>query len=163
MHIAAAGEALAFAEAIGLDARACWEVIREGAAASFMLDDRGERMLDDAFTPPKSALEIFVKDMGLVTAAAREHAYPSPLAAVAEQLYVAGKRAGLSRLDDASIITLLRGSPHERGRETPAGTAAPCLGSERSSSSSPAVPAVGWNCSPTAARSRRCRSPARTG
>ena len=111
MHIAAAGEALAFAEAIGLDARACWEVIREGAAASFMLDDRGERMLDDAFTPPKSALEIFVKDMGLVTAAAREHAYPSPLAAVAEQLYVAGKRAGLSRLDDASIITLLRGDP----------------------------------------------------
>ena len=110
VHIAAAGEALAFAEAMGLDARACWEVIREGAAASFMLDDRGARMLDGEAEPAKSAMEIFVKDMGLVTGAARENGYPSPLAAVAEQLYLAGSRAGLGRLDDSSIIRLFRGS-----------------------------------------------------
>jgi len=109
VHIAAAAEGLAFAEAIGLDARACWEVIREGAAASFMLDDRGARMLDDAFEDPKSALDIFVKDMGLVTDAARQNAYPAPLATVAEQLYVAGRRAGLGRLDDSSLIKILRG------------------------------------------------------
>jgi 3-hydroxyisobutyrate dehydrogenase len=108
VHIAAAGEALAFAEALGLDARATWEVIRDGAAASFMLDDRGERMLDGEVEPAKSALEIFVKDMGLVTAAARENTYPTPLASVAEQLYLAGSRAGLSRLDDSSIIRLFR-------------------------------------------------------
>jgi 3-hydroxyisobutyrate dehydrogenase len=109
VHIAAAAEALAFAEAMGLDARACWEVLRDGAAASFMLDDRGARMLDGDFTAPKSALDIFVKDMGLVTDAARERTYPSPLAAVAEQLYLAGSRAGLGGLDDSSVITLLRG------------------------------------------------------
>jgi 3-hydroxyisobutyrate dehydrogenase len=45
VHIAAAAEALAYAEAMGLDAAATWQVIREGAAASFMLDDRGERMV----------------------------------------------------------------------------------------------------------------------
>jgi len=109
VHIAAAAEGLAFAEAMGLDARACWEVLREGAAASFMLDDRGARMLDDAFEDPKSALDIFVKDMGLVTDAARQNAYPAPLATVAEQLYVAGRRAGLGRLDDSSLIKILRG------------------------------------------------------
>jgi 3-hydroxyisobutyrate dehydrogenase/putative dehydrogenase len=109
VHIAAAAEALAFADALGLDARACWEVLRDGAAASFMLDDRGERMLDEAFEPPKSALDIFVKDMGLVMAAARDGGQPSPLAAAAEQLYLAGSRAGLGRLDDSSLITLLRG------------------------------------------------------
>jgi 3-hydroxyisobutyrate dehydrogenase/putative dehydrogenase len=109
VHIAAAAEGLAFAEAIGLDARACWEVIRDGAAASFMLDDRGARMLDDAFEDPKSALDIFVKDMGLVTDAARQNAYPAPLATIAEQLYVAGRRAGLGRLDDSSLIKILRG------------------------------------------------------
>ena len=109
VHIAAAAEGLAFAEAIGLDARACWEVIRDGAAASFMLDDRGARMLDDAFEDPKSALDIFVKDMALVTDAARQNAYPAPLATVAEQLYVAGRRAGLGRLDDSSLIKILRG------------------------------------------------------
>jgi 3-hydroxyisobutyrate dehydrogenase len=108
VHIAAAAEALAFAEALELDARACWEVIRDGAAASFMLDDRGARMLDEAFEEPKSALDIFVKDMGLVAQAARDAGYPAPLSAVAEQLYRAGSRAGMGRLDDSSIIRLLR-------------------------------------------------------
>jgi 3-hydroxyisobutyrate dehydrogenase/putative dehydrogenase len=109
VHIAAAAEGLAFAEAMGLDARACWEVIRDGAAASFMLDDRGARMVDNAFDEAKSALDIFVKDMGLVTDAARQNTYPTPLATVAEQLYVAGRRAGLGRLDDSSLINVLRG------------------------------------------------------
>jgi 3-hydroxyisobutyrate dehydrogenase len=109
IHIAAAAEGLAFAEALGLDPRATWEVLREGAAASFMLDDRGERMVDGAFDEAKSALDIFVKDMGLVTEAAREESYPTPLAAAAEQLYRAGRRAGLGRRDDSSLIEVLRG------------------------------------------------------
>ena len=121
VHIAAAAEALAFAEAIGLDTRACWEVIRDGAAASFMLDDRGTRMLDNAFEEPKSALDIFVKDMGLVTDAARQNDYPTPLATVAEQLYLAGQRAGLGRLDDSSLINVLRGARATPGPPTVGG------------------------------------------
>src|SRR5687767_10215045 len=66
VHIAAAAEALAFAEALGLDPRFVFETIRHGAANSFMLEDRGERMLQEEYVPPKSALDIFVKDMGLV-------------------------------------------------------------------------------------------------
>ncbi len=108
VHIAAAAEALALAEALGLDARACWEVVRGGAAASFMLDDRGARMVDGDFEDPRSALDIFVKDMGLVTDAARQADYPAPLAAAAEQLFAAGRRAGLGRLDDSSVIEVLR-------------------------------------------------------
>jgi 3-hydroxyisobutyrate dehydrogenase len=118
VHIAVAAEALAFAEAMGLEARACWEVIRNGAAASFMLDDRGARMIDGAFEQPRSALDIFVKDMGLVTDAARRSTYPAPLAAAAEQLYLAGSRAGLGRLDDSSIIGLFRGGSAPPGAET---------------------------------------------
>jgi 3-hydroxyisobutyrate dehydrogenase len=109
VHIAVAAEALAFAEAMNLDARSCWEAIRDGAAASFMLEDRGARMLDGAFDDPKSALDIFVKDMGLVTDAARTSEFSTPLATVAEQLYSAGRSAGLGRLDDSSIIEVLRG------------------------------------------------------
>ena len=45
VHIAAAAEALAFAEALGLESADCWQVLREGAAASFMFDDRGARMV----------------------------------------------------------------------------------------------------------------------
>ena len=109
VHIAAAAEGLAFAEALGLDARACWEVLREGAAASFMLDDRGARMVDGAFEDAKSALDIFVKDMGLVTGAAQEHDYAAPMAAAAQELYAAGHEAGLGRLDDSALIKVLRG------------------------------------------------------
>ena len=109
VHIAAAAEGLAYAEALGLDAEACWEVIRHGAAASFMLDDRGGRMVHGAGEQVRSALDIFVKDMGLVLAAARENVYPAPLASVAEQLYLAGRRSGLGSADDSTLIQVLRG------------------------------------------------------
>jgi 3-hydroxyisobutyrate dehydrogenase len=109
VHIAAAAEALAYAEALGLDAAATWQVIREGAAASFMLNDRGERMVQPS-DEVKSALDIFVKDMGLVLDAGRANSFPSPLASAAEQLFLAGHRAGLGRRDDSSVIEVLRGN-----------------------------------------------------
>lgn len=109
VHIAVAAEALAFGESMGLDAGRTWEVLRHGAAASFMLDDRGARMVDDPSDEVRSALDIFVKDMGLVLGAARDHAYPAPLASAAEQLYTAGRRAGFGRRDDSAVIDVLRG------------------------------------------------------
>lgn len=110
VHVAVAAEALAYAEALGLDAGDTWEVLRHGAAASFMLDDRGARMIDNPNNDIRSATDIFVKDMGLVTAAAREKSYPTPLASAAEQLFLAGRRAGLGRADDSSLIQILRGT-----------------------------------------------------
>ncbi|MBK1787843.1 NAD(P)-dependent oxidoreductase [Prauserella cavernicola] len=108
VHIAAAAEALSLAEAMGLDAETTWDVIRGGAASSFMLDDRGARMVrgTDEVT---SALDIIVKDMGLVTDTARAGDHPTPLASAAEQLYLAGRRAGLARHDDSEIIRIARG------------------------------------------------------
>jgi len=109
VHIAAAAEALAFAEAIGLDPRASWSVIRTGAAASFMLDDRGERMVSGSFDEVRSALDIFVKDMGLVVDAATARQFPVPLAAAAADRYRAAAAAGLGRRDDSVLIELARG------------------------------------------------------
>jgi 3-hydroxyisobutyrate dehydrogenase len=74
-----------------------------------MLDDRGARMVDGTDCEVKSALDIFVKDMGLIADAARVNGYTAPLAAAAERLYIAGRRAGLGRLDDSSLIEVLRG------------------------------------------------------
>jgi 3-hydroxyisobutyrate dehydrogenase len=109
VHIAVAAEALAFAEALGLNARECWEVLRRGAAVSFMFEDRGPRMLDEKFEPPRSALDIFVKDMALVRGAARQTGFSTPLAETAEQIYLAGQRAGFGRLDDSVVIETMRG------------------------------------------------------
>lgn len=108
VHIAAAAEALAFAEALNLDARACWEVVRRGAAASFMLDDRGDRMTRPGDAQVTSALDIFVKDMRLVLDAGAASGAYMPLAVAAEALYMEGARAGLGRDDDSRLIDILR-------------------------------------------------------
>src|SRR5664280_1692094 len=71
---------------------------------------RGARMVDNPNNDILSTIDIFVKDMGLVTEAARTNAYPTPLASAAEQLYLAGRRAGLGRADDSSLIQILRGT-----------------------------------------------------
>ena len=108
VHIAAAAEALAFAGALGLDPAECWRVLRGGAAASFMFEDRGARMAEGQFDEVRSALDIFVKDMGLVGAAADEAGAWVPLAAAARQLYARGHDLGLGRLDDSALIEVLR-------------------------------------------------------
>jgi 3-hydroxyisobutyrate dehydrogenase len=108
VHIAAAAEALAYAESLGLDPRFVFETIRHGAANSFMLEDRGERMLEEEYVPPKSALDIFVKDMGLVDKAAEERGFEAPLAAAALEMYLAGRDAGLGAEDDSGVIRVFR-------------------------------------------------------
>jgi len=94
VHIAAAAEALAFAESLGLDPGECWRVLRDGAAASFMFEDRGQRMITGEFREPRSALDIFVKDMGLVSAAAEHAGAPAPLAGGRAAAVRAGARGG---------------------------------------------------------------------
>lgn len=109
VHIAAAGEALALADSMGLEVSRVHKVLGTGAAASFMFGDRGQRMVDEAFDEVRSALDIFVKDMGLVGEAAREVHQEVPLAVTAEQLYIRGHREGVGRKDDSIVFKLLRG------------------------------------------------------
>ncbi|WP_178945774.1 NAD(P)-dependent oxidoreductase [Kocuria sp. TGY1127_2] len=108
VHIAAAGEALALADSMGLDVAQCHEVLNGGAAQSFMFQDRGSRMVNEEFDEARSALNIFVKDMGLVTDAARAADQPVPLASAAEQVYLRGRREGLGRKDDSVVYQMLR-------------------------------------------------------
>lgn len=109
VHIAAAAEALAYAQALGLDPARVHDTIRHGAAASFMLDDRGSRMLEREFTEVRSALDIFVKDMGLVVDAGAAGGARTPLAQAARRLYEEGAEKGLGREDDSGVIRLLEG------------------------------------------------------
>lgn len=115
VHIAAAGEALAYAEGLGLDPRFVFETIRHGAANSFMLGDRGERMLEREFVPPKSALAIFVKDMGLVLGAAEERGFSAPLASAARELYETGAAMGLGAEDDSGVIRVFERRADQAG------------------------------------------------
>jgi len=111
VHIAAAGEALALADSMGLDLAQVHDVLGTGAAASFMFGDRGRRMVDGAFDDVRSALTIFVKDMGLVAEAAGEVGQEVPLAASAQELYQRGSELGWDRRDDSIVYEVLRGRP----------------------------------------------------
>lgn len=104
VHIAVAAEALAYAERLGIDPAAALEVLGGGAAASFMLGDRGPRMVSGEFEPPRSAVDIFVKDLGLVLDADPDAALP--LARAARGRFVQAADAGMGRLDDSSLIRL---------------------------------------------------------
>ena len=114
VHIAAAAEALALAGALGLDQELALKTLQAGAAASFMLGDRGPRMLqagEEGGAEVRSRLDIFVKDMGIVTTAARGSGLATPVAAAAEQLYLLGQAQGLAARDDSSVITVLAPLP----------------------------------------------------
>ena len=102
VHIAVSGEALAFAESLGLDANQCWSALRGGAATSFMFEDRGRRMVEGPQEIVRSALGLFVKDLGLVTAEAAAHSLGTPLASAALGLFAQGRE------DDSVVIEISR-------------------------------------------------------
>jgi 3-hydroxyisobutyrate dehydrogenase len=114
IHIAAAAEALALADQLGLDPARALEILGKGAAASFMLADRGARMVADGPRPVNSRIDIFVKDMGMVLEAARGE-LPLPVAGSAEQLYMLAARSGWGAMDDSELVDFLRGGSSDPG------------------------------------------------
>jgi len=110
VHIVAAAEALALANALGLDQAKTLAALEAGAAGSFMLSNRGPRILEayeEDGAEVLSRLDIFVKDMGIVGKATRAAGLPSPLAAAAEQVYLLGQAQGLGAADDSAIIKVV--------------------------------------------------------
>jgi len=107
VHIAVAAEAMALATRMGLDAAPLLELLGGSAAGSWMLRDRGPRMLE-AEPPVSSAVDIFVKDLGIVLEAARGAKAATPLAALAHQLFLSVSGQGDGRADDSQVIRAYR-------------------------------------------------------
>ncbi|MDP4002776.1 L-threonate dehydrogenase [Methylobacterium sp. NEAU K] len=105
VHIAAACEAMSFAAKQGLDLRRVYEVITKSAGNSWMFENRVPHILDADYAP-KSAVDIFVKDLGIVQDMARAEKYPVPVAAAALQMFLMASGAGMGRDDDASVARL---------------------------------------------------------
>ena len=110
IHTAAAAEALALAHRMGLDLDRVIEVLGQGAAASFMLADRGPRIarqLRGEEPELRSRLDVIGKDMRIVADLARSLRLATPTASGADQLYRLGEAAGLGAADDSIIATVL--------------------------------------------------------
>jgi putative dehydrogenase len=113
-HLAVAAEALSLAEALGVDTRVMLEIVSGSSATSWMLRDRGPRMLADE-PPVTSAVDIFVKDLGIVLEGGRDAKVALPMAALAHQLFLSVSGRGMGAADDSQIIRAYRslrgGSP----------------------------------------------------
>jgi L-threonate 2-dehydrogenase len=107
VHIAAAAEALSLAEMAGLDGALLVEILGGSAASSWMLKDRGPRMLMDE-PPVTSAVDIFVKDLGIVMDAGRSAKAALPLAAAAHQMFLSASGLGHGARDDGQVIAAYR-------------------------------------------------------
>lgn len=108
VHIAAAAEAMALGIKAGIAAADIYEVITHSAGNSWMFENRMAHVLAADYTP-HSAVEIFVKDLGLVLDAARPQRFPVPLAAAALQMFVHASAAGLGGEDDSAVIKVFPG------------------------------------------------------
>jgi len=108
VHIAAAAEAMALGLREGVDPQALFDVITHSAGTSWMFENRMPHVLAGDYTP-LSAVDIFVKDLGLVLDTARATKFPLPLASTAHQMFMQASAAGHGREDDAAVIKVFPG------------------------------------------------------
>ncbi|OOY18209.1 L-threonate dehydrogenase [Thioclava sp. DLFJ4-1] len=106
VHIAAACEAITFAKAMDLDLEKVYEVITASAGNSWMFENRVPHVLEGDYSP-RSAVDIFTKDLGIVADIGRDLKFPTPIASTAMQMFVMTAAAGMGRDDDASVARML--------------------------------------------------------
>ena len=108
VHIAAAGEAMALAIRAGADPEQVYEVITHSAGNSWMFENRVPHILAADYTP-LSAVNIFIKDLGIVLDYAKKNVFPLPLSATAHQMYLQASAAGHGLEDDSAVIKMFPG------------------------------------------------------
>jgi 3-hydroxyisobutyrate dehydrogenase len=95
-----AAEVMSMGAHLGLDPAQVLEVLNVSAGGSWMIADRGPRMLTEG-KEAKSAVDIFVKDLGIVLDAARAAKFPVPVSAAALQIFLGASSAGFGSHDDS--------------------------------------------------------------
>ncbi|XP_071714793.1 uncharacterized protein [Rutidosis leptorrhynchoides] len=103
VHIASAAEAMAFGARLGLDTKILFNYIKDSEGTSWMFENRGPHMVDNDYTP-LSALDIFVKDLGIVARECASRRVPLHISTVALQLFLSGSASGWGRLDDSAVV-----------------------------------------------------------
>lgn len=108
VHIAAGAEAMALAARAGIPLGTMYEVVTNAAGNSWMFENRMKHVVEGDYTP-KSAVDIFVKDLRLVTETALSLNFPLPLASTAYTMFANASNAGFGNEDDAAVIKTFAG------------------------------------------------------
>jgi putative dehydrogenase len=102
VHIAAMAEALTFGMTQGVTPEKFVEVISRCAGTSWMLENRAPHIVDGDYTP-RSSVDIWPKDLGIVLDVAKSAKFLAPLTAAALQQFLAASSSGLGGEDDAAV------------------------------------------------------------
>jgi putative dehydrogenase len=108
VHNVAAAEALVLAERAGLDLPTVLTAVGDGAGASRMLQVRGPLMAGRDYADPSVRLEVFRKDVAIISEFAADVGAPVPLLAVSSEIYQAAQAAGWTGQDTAAVAEVLR-------------------------------------------------------
>ena len=102
VHIACMAEAMTFGIKQGIDPARIVDVITQSAGNSWMFENRAPHIVDGDYTP-HSAINIWLKDLGIVQDIAKSMQFSTPLTATALQQFIAAAGSGLGREDDAAV------------------------------------------------------------
>jgi L-threonate 2-dehydrogenase len=102
VHIAAMAEALTFGMTQGIAPATFVEVISKCAGTSWMLENRAPHIVDGDYTP-RSQINIWPKDLGIVLDVAKSAGFSAPITAATLQQYMVAVGMGLGAEDDAAI------------------------------------------------------------
>ena len=108
VHIAAGAEAMAMAAKANIPLDLMYEVVTNAAGNSWMFENRMKHVVDGDYTP-RSMVDIFVKDLGLVSDTAEALNFPLYLASTAYQMFISASNAGHGLEDDSAVIKIFEG------------------------------------------------------
>ena len=103
LNRAALAEGLSFAAAMRLDPALALAVLRDGAAYSRIMDEKGDKMVAGDFEP-QARLSQHLKDVRLMLAAGGAAGLPLPLSDAHRQLLERAEAAGYGQLDNSAVI-----------------------------------------------------------
>ncbi|OSS43575.1 hypothetical protein B5807_11717 [Epicoccum nigrum] len=111
IQILAVSEGYGFGARLGLNGQDVFEAVVASEAWSWMFENRSQRTLKEDYFPGASAVTIILKDTSIITARARQLAFPTPLCSIAEQVYFSALDRGWGANDDAGLVRLWTSDP----------------------------------------------------
>ncbi len=119
VHLVAAAELMTLGAKAGCDPKTLFEIVSGSAGSSWMFNDRVPRMLEGDLRP-RSMVDIFVKDLGLVLDTGSEVRSPLPLAAAARQMLLAASAMGYGEFDDSAVLKAYEAAAGVGNADSPA-------------------------------------------
>lgn len=118
INLVAAAEALALADALGLDMGRTLAVIERSSGQSWIGSDRMARALAGDLAP-RAHCTLLAKDTRLANEAAAAVGFAGPLGERAAAVFAAACEDGMAELDDAALLTFLKQHALRRRADKP--------------------------------------------